>query len=370
MSVNLGRVAYVEKGAYDGGTVYQKKDVVFFNNGSFVFIADAPAAGIVPTDSAYWQPMLDPTFMNQAAVTANQAAETANQAANAANTAAEAADNARLAIAEELNKKAPAIFVDASGEMVHITDGAAMPVQSLVTHIAPVQSGSGDPSPDNVRPISGWDSVRVANDTSSQTITQTLPETVYGGTLNWTTGVLTVTHKKETITRMSATHSNAGEGYLAASVSKPDMKSDSRDNGLCETMKSVRSQVGATSNCIVFGASNQTLYIAISTELAGTTRDSLNAYLAENPLTVVYPLAEPYTIQLTPGQMDMLKGENIIRSNTGKTDVTYMADTKMYVDMRLAALAAALYEPMPVCAEDTVPVCAEELLPGMDEAAV
>lgn len=97
MSVNLGRVAYVEKGAYDVGTVYQKKDVVLFNNGSYVFIADAPAAGILPTDSAYWQPMLDPTSMNQAA-------ETANQAANAANTAAEAADNARLAILDELNQ--------------------------------------------------------------------------------------------------------------------------------------------------------------------------------------------------------------------------------------------------------------------------
>lgn len=368
------------------------------------------------------------------------------------------------------------ITEEASGDIVTVTDADATEVVSLITHIEPMQSGNGDPSPDNVRPISGRgeasvtrtgknllklteqtvtknsikvtvDNARVvmngtATNTSSthviiaerqlppgvytmsytiesgsvegladeatylytavngkeyrvrhnvaaveipvtetadakfrlivpangkiydqftllfqlekgstatafepyngETLTAELPETVYGGTLNWTTGVLTVTHKKETITRMSATHSNAGEGYLAASVSKPDMKSDSRDNGLCETMKSVRSQVGATSNCIVFGASNQTLYIAISTELAGTTRDSLNAYLAENPLTVVYPLAEPYTIQLTPQQLETLKGVNNIWSDAGQTEVTYAADTKLYINRKIEeALSAA-----------------------------
>lgn len=328
MSVNLGRVAFVAKGAYDAAATYQQYDYVTANNGSYVYINTASTAGIPVTDEAYWQPLLNP--------------ESVNAAAEAATTAAAEADKARLSLADELAKKAPAIYADASGDVVHITDGAAMPVASLITHIDPVQGGSGDPSPMNVRPISGWDSVSVTQDTSGQTLTQALPETVYGGMLDWTTGMLTVTHKRETISRMSATHTNAGEGYLAASVSKPDMKSDSRDNGLCETMKSVRSQVGATSNCIVFGASNQTLYIAISTELAGTTRDSLNAYLAENPLIVVYPLAEPYTIQLTPQQMETLKGVNNIWSNAGATAVTYVADTKMYIDQKIAAIAAAI----------------------------
>ena len=44
-----------------------------------------------------------------------------------------------------------------SGSIASLPDGADdLPVKSLVVGIEPVQPGSGDPSPDNVRPISGW----------------------------------------------------------------------------------------------------------------------------------------------------------------------------------------------------------------------
>ena len=36
-----------------------------------------------------------------------------------------------------------------------------LPVQNLVVQIEPVQEGSGDPSPDNVRAISGWTGAKV-----------------------------------------------------------------------------------------------------------------------------------------------------------------------------------------------------------------
>lgn len=43
------------------------------------------------------------------------------------------------------------------GSLVHIEDGAYnQPIQGMKIAINPVQSGEGDPSPDNVRPISGW----------------------------------------------------------------------------------------------------------------------------------------------------------------------------------------------------------------------
>lgn len=41
-------------------------------------------------------------------------------------------------------------------------DGAdSIPVKKLVANIEPVQTGSGDPSPDNVRPISGWTGAKI-----------------------------------------------------------------------------------------------------------------------------------------------------------------------------------------------------------------
>jgi hypothetical protein len=42
-----------------------------------------------------------------------------------------------------------------SGAMVHITDALAKAATSVLASIEPIQAGSGDPSPDNVRPISG-----------------------------------------------------------------------------------------------------------------------------------------------------------------------------------------------------------------------
>lgn len=50
-----------------------------------------------------------------------------------------------------------AITNAASGAIASFTDGADdLPMDSVVCHINPTQSGSGDPSPDNVRPISGY----------------------------------------------------------------------------------------------------------------------------------------------------------------------------------------------------------------------
>lgn len=48
-----------------------------------------------------------------------------------------------------------------SGALVSFTDGAPMPMVACTAEIVPKQSGSGTPSPDNVRAISGWESVNV-----------------------------------------------------------------------------------------------------------------------------------------------------------------------------------------------------------------
>lgn len=48
-----------------------------------------------------------------------------------------------------------------SGSLVSVNDTADLPVVDLAVEIKAVQSGSGDPSPSNVRPISGWSSVGV-----------------------------------------------------------------------------------------------------------------------------------------------------------------------------------------------------------------
>ena len=54
------------------------------------------------------------------------------------------------------------VLETAEGAVASFDNGADdLPLKSLVVDIVPKQSGSGDPSPSNVRPITGWDEVEV-----------------------------------------------------------------------------------------------------------------------------------------------------------------------------------------------------------------
>ena len=48
-------------------------------------------------------------------------------------------------------------------EIASFSDGASMPMKELEVSIVPTQSGSGEPSPTNVRPISGWTACNVTD---------------------------------------------------------------------------------------------------------------------------------------------------------------------------------------------------------------
>ena len=53
---------------------------------------------------------------------------------------------------------------NASGSIATFPDGADnVPVKSLVAQITPVQAGTGDPAPDNIRPISGWTGAKITD---------------------------------------------------------------------------------------------------------------------------------------------------------------------------------------------------------------
>ena len=66
------------------------------------------------------------------------------------------------AIKDVQDSKADVIIGSASGNIASFADGADnMPLNDCMVQIEPVQSGSGDPAPDNVRPITGWTGVNV-----------------------------------------------------------------------------------------------------------------------------------------------------------------------------------------------------------------
>jgi hypothetical protein len=70
--------------------------------------------------------------------------------------------------------------------------GADAPLDSLKASIEGVQSGSGEPSPQNVRPITGWTGCEVTDNNDTYTIpfkdSSDNPITVYGGKIDVTGG--------------------------------------------------------------------------------------------------------------------------------------------------------------------------------------
>lgn len=382
MSVNLGRVAYVEKGAFNSGTTYQKKDVVSFNGGSYVFIGDAPAANVPPTDEANWQPLIDPTAMNNkiaevdsaketaltAAENAHAKAQEAMEAASTATVAAAAADEARTNIQSDLAQKAPAIYVDASGDMVHITDGAAQPVRALITHIAPKQDGSG------------WETL-----TLTKTGRNLIPKSEFvnrnynGVTLNTQPdGSITASGAFIGSTVIDAPLLNArkepfpagtyrvtgcppGGGTYSYRLFVHLTKADGTQSYFSDMGDGVTItfSAGDTFNLTIrlgqeFPA-GETLVFRPQLEVGSVSMPYepynakvLTASLPEEVKNGTYDWLEGVltkedgsTVQLMSNKLELAYGTNNIRSDAGDTEVNYVTDTKLYIDKKIAVFAAS-----------------------------
>ncbi len=55
------------------------------------------------------------------------------------------------------------VYLDASGPVAEFETNVVAPIKHLLVTMEPIQEGSGDPSPENIRPITGYDSVTVTH---------------------------------------------------------------------------------------------------------------------------------------------------------------------------------------------------------------
>lgn len=77
--------------------------------------------------------------------------------------------------------------IDEAGNPVQCYPVPGYPLD-IVASWTPTQEGSGDPSPDNIRPIKGRKSVTITRQEDNRVITLALPETIYGGEVDVSTG--------------------------------------------------------------------------------------------------------------------------------------------------------------------------------------
>lgn len=160
-------------------------------------------------------------------------------------------------------------------------------------------------------------------------------QTVYGGVLDAAAGTVTVSQHVDTFdgssdeswsgptalgsrkyfrATTSNNYQNVNHGIAGVTANWLPAISDAQDNTY--TLSSVRLRSSSTASNYVF--------LIIGTDLSSiTTVAELQAYLAENPLQVSYPVATPTTLTVTPPTIQTLVGENYVWTDTGDTSMTY-----------------------------------------------
>ena len=218
-----------------------------------------------------------------------------------------------------------------------------LPVDDLTIDITPVQAGTGNPSPTNVRAISGWTGATIYQsgaDTSDPSTTSiswnTEAGTIYGGTLDVTTGLLTVTHKRVDMGSVDWTYNSGGRGrFQTGVISDIEKPASNRDISsiYCEIYLTNSSYSLYTTTSTAVGiAVNTDGRIWVHQDPQGT--DGAAFKTAVTGYYMVYPLAaaSQTTYQLTPAQISSLLGENNIWADTGNVYVQFGADIKSYID--------------------------------------
>ena len=221
-----------------------------------------------------------------------------------------------------------------TGNPISVSDALAKPAESLVIEILPSQSGSGDPSPDNVRPISGFTGVNIYHESAydagaspKYAITwQTEAGTVYGGTLDVTTGVLTVDRAFDVFDGSSDenwAYYAVAQGNMFRLLNYSAMKTTTDIiPAISDKFKTVKQTI----------RTNGTMSSGAGTSHVDFIFDGANSlaewkeWLAENNVQFCYELATPLTYQLTPTEIQMLLGNNVIWNDVGDMVLEYLAD--------------------------------------------
>ena len=164
----------------------------------------------------------------------------------------------------------------------------------------------------------------------SQEITVDLGQTVYGGSYDSKTGLLTITKAMLRLTsdmNWGMTGSSNPNGIYTFVNSDPvenaiDDNVSSEPNPVVSSHYKHYEDIWSDSsvsyeNAIMIHEQRVRLTDARFTDL-----DSFKAFLDEENVQLMYSLAEPITVQLEPQEIPALFGENVLSSSTGEVEVS------------------------------------------------
>lgn len=205
-------------------------------------------------------------------------------------------------------------------------------LEKLAIEFSPKQAGSGDPSPDNVRAIPGWDSVKVtvSKGDESHDYDVTLPETIYGGTVDVVTGV----GSKEWNVKIDA------ESAIVHIL--PEFENDASNLFYLYPIKNQKGQqtllcthfpakpivpTTSTDNGIYGNPEGDMIYIRLSKDIANDLQ-SFKSWLAAQaaagtPVQMTYKLASSEPFKVSQISVPSLGSENNFFTNGKNLDIIY-----------------------------------------------
>lgn len=170
----------------------------------------------------------------------------------------------------------------------------------------------------------------------AETVTFDLGQTVYGGSLDWKSGVLTITKKAKIFDGTEYYYEYEEKAEKSTSIFQCSFgdKKVGWNTSVCSHFTNTKnSDPFSVAYCKAGTYTDHPSLTNVYFDWGENTSTSADfqAWLAEQyangtPVTLVYDLAEPITVQLTPQEILALSGVNTIYADTGDITITGKAD--------------------------------------------
>jgi hypothetical protein len=210
-----------------------------------------------------------------------------------------------------------------SGAVAGFETNTAHALRKLIVDIRCQQSGDGDPSPENVRPIVGYNGLTLKHSgedttdyTSLSVSWQSAAGPVYMGRLNVLAGELTVEWKGVTVGDYNWTYQSTYQRFRAT-ISDIVETGKTRNTTLyCSAFLPIDDEraIGNVPDNSVYSGGTDTHYVYIHNSDYTSGSDFKTAF---GSVQIVYPLREALTYQLTAQEVETLVGENNLWADTG-----------------------------------------------------
>ncbi len=233
----------------------------------------------------------------------------------------------------------------ASGSPAAFPDGAdGVPVEDLKVAIGLAQSGSGTPSPANVRPVTPRTGLTLSHSGADTSDPEELAISwedeaghVWAGTLDVTTGVLTELYYDASEEALGMTVTGNTPNNTVQARFQPGLQVFSAVNADIISDRFSSANGSGQSGMIARVSSGGSVWVYLNipqSELSGTTTADVQAWAAAREPVILLKRTAPVSYQLTPQEVRTLLGENNLWADTGDVTVQFRADIGLYIDSR------------------------------------